>query len=90
MFRRPERVNGMPVVLDIERLTLVTPIALLNEKVSPGPNFILPPDMPVRSYCIRVTYQVQYSQAPATHTQTRGAEKPPLRVSVAALKRTET
>ena len=39
--RRPDRLSGMPVALEIFRLALVTPSARFHEKVSPGPSFIM-------------------------------------------------
>lgn len=41
LFRLPCRVSGTPVVREILRLALVTPNARFQEKVSPGPSFML-------------------------------------------------
>ena len=42
LARRPERDSGIPAAREIFRFAFVTPNARFQEKVNPGPNFIIP------------------------------------------------
>lgn len=44
LVRRPARLNGIPVALEILRFAFVTPNARFHENEMPGPSFIeMPP-----------------------------------------------